>query len=467
MSDLFSSTFGESSSEPSAPTETASAPVENNEPDIESAIESHFTTASTTTETPKATEPTAPTAEQAETDAELTDEEKELKELKEYAENPNTPAFARTQIERAIKFNESLKNQYAEKETQYQTELDTLKSSRAYEEQDLVRYKHAEERLNTLSSIAAKPDDVLNVLKEVNPRIVPQVQQQLIWSAIERPDGSPDLDNLQAIVDRFAGVDGEQVKAADVLSVISAMKEGRLDPLDLDDLSYDERQRVERTRALERQAEERQRVLDQEILATESRARQDFLTRQASTWQSQIKSQAETHLSKFNLLPSANDPQEAKEFKEGVKEQILLAIQRVESTSPYLKEITQAYQLLARPDEKRRMSSMQAEAEINAYFSNPLVQSKLQAAIAEVNQAVEKTVLRQARQYKLMMKGLEAMQKEKTTARNIPRTVGDIPNAQPVTAEQLQKMTAQERHNATLQAMSDAIRQANAGGSFG
>lgn len=442
------------------------------EPNLDALTEAHFT-AKTTTDTDDAKGIVPDNDKDGDSDVEdeaqlqakvdnanaedgegLTEEK--LKELEDAAADPKTPPYLRAQIEKAVNFNRSLKAQFDEQATA----LEELKSAKTFEPQELERYKQAEDKVNSLSSITASPDEILATVKELNPRAFPEVQMKLVWDALSLPDGTPDLNNLQAVVDGWLGYDGtqERVEAKDLIKAAQAIADGRVNPIDFDEYLTDEqRQIAERLKRDDKANLERQRILDAEIENNESRARKVVLDSQLGEWQQNIRQIASTHLTKFNLVPMANDPPEAKEFKETLTEKLVAAVDKAEKQSPHMKEIAKAVDLLSKPN---KMTSAEAEAEIKSYFSNPLVEGKLKAGLAELEKAIEQTVLREARHYKLMMKGLEAMQKEKVEgARKIPRTSGESPNAKPVSAADVEKMTASERRDMALSALSDDLRQ--------
>ncbi len=442
MSELFNDVLGSDAGA------TETAVNETTETVTESTVETEIPPTETQEEITETSE--------EQTDESLTDEEKLLKELEQDIEDEKAPAFYRNKLKASLDSFGKFKTERTEEVSRLNTELETLKTSRAYDEQDLTRYKTYEEKVNTLSSIAATPEQILETLAELNPRSIPQVQQKLIWSAIEKPDGTPDYDNLQAIVDKFTTQTGA-VQVKDVLNAISAIENGTVDPLDFDEFYTEEdRNRAMRIRETEQASIERQRILDEELKATETRSRQGVVGNHLNSMTGQIRSHADTLMNKFGLAPTPDDLPEVKEWKSDIMPKLASAISQAESVSPHFKEIATAVKLLTSPT---KVSTVDAEREINAFFNNPIVQSKIGAGLAEINKAVEKVLLKEARQHKILQKGLEAMAKEKLNGtRPVPKTSSETVDKK-LTGDDVKKMSNQQRYEAGLEAFSNQLRQ--------
>lgn len=451
----FLGTTGDAAVEPTAPVESVpdSAVVADPAPDAGSAEPAPVL------ETPSPeTPPQEITGEPPVAEEQPLDEEAELKRL---AEDPSTPAFARKKIQEAMGYAGRLK---AERE-QLQSEFENFRSQFEGKEtlgpEDLERLRQAEERVYKLTSFTSAPEEILGSLKEVvQPQKLQAIKNQLTWEFLERPDGTPDLENLQVIVDRFAGEGTEAVNAKDVLNAIHALKKGTIKPYELHEFTTDAEYEVyQRTRTIEQEAEQQRNLAKQNAEFQERQTRQVLLQGVVAGVQSQFQPQVQSLFEKFHLNPVEGEPKVAAEFKQAVRQKVADVVTQATANSQSLADLSKALNLLGEPT-GTPVDSIQKE--IQEYVNSFPYQTALSRGISEMMQAVEKTVTAEAYRYKLLMMGYEQEISKGQNAREVIGAPAQTDGMKEYTPEQLSKMSAGERRHHLYTQVSEQLRAGKA-----
>jgi hypothetical protein len=466
LDELISGDAGNASAAPSdaststaTPSEPTSAPASTQDPagtGAAPALEAPGTAAPAGT--PAATPTGEPPKAEEQPVVPLTEEQQE-EELKRIAADPLTPKFAREKIEQAM----ALAGKRKATVQEFQTQLETLKSQYEGKEsltpEDLARYKEAEEKHYKLTSLSATPDEISATLKETiaAPKLQ-ALKTQYAWDFLERPDGTPDLDNLQVIVDRFVGEPGK-VSAKDAMNAINALKEGTLEPYDLHQFATTEEFESWQRRQNEEQAAVSQRQLaENNAKYQETQTRIAALTPVVNSIQQQVEVPVQELLGKLHLMPVPNEPKIAADFKAEVWSKLANIANSAVTKNPAIADIYKALNLLKDP---QGVDAPTIEAEIRSYTSSPQFTSILSKGLSELRSEFEKVAAQSAYQYKLMMMGYEQEISKGQNAREIigkPNQSDALPNYTP---EELAKMSAHDRASAVATAFSNDIRNQN------
>lgn len=397
--------------------------------------------------------------------AETPNEEEELQKV---LDDPLTPKFAREKIKQAMGYAGTLK----EKNAALQSEFDTFRSQydgkEALSQPDLERMRAAEDLQYKLSSFTATPEDILSSLKEtVGVQKLGSIKNVLAWEFLEKPDGTPDLDNLQVIVDKFSGYqDGQtRVQAKDVLNAVQALKNGHLEPFQLHEFATPEEfEAHQRARSVDAEAEKIRAVAKSNADFQERSTRSSVLQGVYQQVNSQFQPQVAELMNKFNLSPVPNEPKIATEFKQAIQEKIASAIKSAPTSNRYIGDIFKAIEFLNEPT---GVDAQAIQAEINGYVSSQPYQMTLNRGINELVESVEKIVTAEAYRYKLLMMGYEAEISKGQTAREVigaPAASAALPN---LTPEQLSQMNTSERNKHIMMQASNALRESDKANRYG
>lgn len=374
-------------------------------------------------------------------------------------DNPNSPKWFRDQLKKVAGYSGKLK---AEK-LEYQQQLENLRSQYEGKESlaptDFERMRAAEERLYKLSSYTADPQEVLTAFKEaVNPNKFVEIKNQLAWEFLETPQGEPDLENLQVIIDRFSGYkDGDpRVAAKDVLNAIQAIKRGTVKPEEFHEFASDaEYEAYQRARGMEAEAEAQRELIRANAEYQETQTRTAILQNVWGSIQSQFQPKVEELINKFQLAPVPNEPKVAAEFKQAVRERITQEVNAASSNNSSLSDVFKAIELLSKPTGQKADA---IQSEINSYVSSFPYQTALSRGMSELMQVVEKTVTAEAYRYKLLMMGYEQEVAKGQNAREVINSPRQTEVLTDYTPEQLAAMNANERRHARLQQISNELR---------
>lgn len=381
-------------------------------------------------------------------------------ELKKFAEDPKTPKFARDKIAQAMAYAGKIKETKTALEMQLEEVRKTYEGQTPLPQTDIERLRQAEERQYKLASFTATPEEVLTNLKEiVAPQKLVAIKNQLAWDFLETPDGQPDLENLQVVIDRFAGIkEGEAgVAAKDVLKAITALKRGTIKPHELHEFSSDaEFEAYQKAQGYEKEIETQKSLARANAEFQETQVRQTVISGAVGQVQQTFQPKVEALFEKFHLVPKPNEPKVATEFKQYVRDRVAAVVNEASVKSASLQDVFTALQLLSKPN------GSPAEAiqrEIQGYTSSFAYQTALSKGLEDLMGEVEKTVASEAYRYKLMMMGYE---QEVSKGQNAREIIGQ-PNQTQVlteyTQEQLASMSSKERTHAILQNASNRLRE--------
>jgi hypothetical protein len=401
-------------------------------------------------------------AVEAVADPQVPDEGLNDEEIEKLLADQNSPRWFREQLKKVANYSGKLK---AEREglqsqlTDFQTKFSEYEGKAPLAQTDLERLRAAEERQYKLSSFTSTPDEVLGSLKEViTPAKMAEIKNQLAWEFLEAADGTPDMENLQVIVDRFAGnKEGEpRVNAKDVLNAIQAIKRGTVKPEEFHEFTSDvEYDAYQRARKVESEIESQRQLAADNAKFQESQTRVSVLQNVLGDIQGQFRPQVESMLDKFQLSPAQDEPKVAAEYKQRIRERIAAEVNRVSAENPNLSDVFKAIDLLSKPSGR---TADQVRQEIQGYVTSFPYQTAVSRGLSELMSAVEKTVAQEAYHYKLLMKGYEA---EVTKGQHAREVIGQPKQTDVLTEytpEQLAAMSSRERRHTVLQQVSNQLR---------
>lgn len=403
-----------------------------------------------------------PPTGQPEPAAEPTEEETEA-QLQAALADPATPQWARKKIEEAMGYAGKLKSTRDE----YKTQLDDLtgrfgnfEGKQPIPTTDLERMTANEAKLLGLQSFTATPDEIDTQLRElVNPRTFESYQQSLVLKAMEREDGTPDLDNVQVLIDRMTGYngEGERVSAKDALAAINAMKAGELTPEDFQKFSSPEQAAEwERQRALTKQQEADQQRADQTARYYESQVRAQELQNIVYSMQNEVQAPVIKHLEDFKLMPVAGEPKVAADFKADVLAKVGSLISNAQADIPELGQLEKAMKALG---EAQGYDPQKAVAEIKAFQSSQAYQQYLSKGVSDLISKVEKVITAEALRYKYMMAGYAQELAKPNGARPVIGAPNASTNLTNLSEEDIKKLQGAEKNDAVAQIVSQGFRQ--------
>ncbi len=385
--------------------------------------------------------------------------------LRIFAENKALlPQFARDKLLPSLKmFDKAIAAKQA-----VQDEFDQYKAGFDGQEvlarDDLERYRELDERMLAVRSIAASPEDIHSFLKEQNPRIYDKFVADTAWRTFENPDGTLNLDNLQQIIDKFAGAEGK-VEAKDVFKAIEAIKDGEFDPAELYDFRDEQEQaRYDAARKEQQVAAQKAREADKLQRATEKTYRTQLVSQQAKQVEGEIRERLTKDMQKFKLDYVENEPADLQAYKQNVRQQVFFEMQRFWSENPHLRDVNMATELLQTAQGVSDTDAIQAE--VDGYLNSGAYRATMRTGLKAMYDHLETVLAKAAKQYTWMAKGYEVMEAERLkAAKKIPNKAGQTIE----TEEEMDTtgMSANEINARNAERLSRAIRAQQRGGVSG
>jgi hypothetical protein len=379
--------------------------------------------------------------------------------LQAAANDPNTPQWAREQIKKAMGYAGRLKEAKSQAEMQATELRSQYEGKEVLPPDELTRMRANDEKLLAMSSITSKPEDIISTMRELNPRAYPEVQNKLVWDALTKPDGTPNYDNLQTLVDSFAGEAGK-VSAKDVIQAITALKTGALNREDIHNFgTTEEFEAWQRQQASEAEWNAKNAQITETAKYQEQQIRQQELGGAISQVQQQLDTQISGLLDKFKLGSVPNEPKVAADYKARVNELIKQAVVNAPREIREFSELTKALEIIGKPGEKP-VDAQSAIAEVKSFLNSPSYQQIVAKGLSTLMTNIERTVAQEARFYALMNKGYELEASQAQNARPVlgqpnQATTG-LPN---LTEADLARMSAAERRDYSARQLTEGLRQ--------
>lgn len=384
---------------------------------------------------------------------ELTDEE-----IQKLMDDPKAPKWFRDKLKQVSGYSHKLRTERDTIQQQLEEFRQTYEKNQL-PETDLERMRTAEERQYKLSSFNTTPEEILSSLKEIVPnQKFEEIKSRVAWGFLETPDGQPDVDNLQVVIDRFTGyTEGDkQVSAKDVLKAIDALKRGTIEPHQLHEFASDaEYQAYEKARQIEEAAAQREQLARQNAEFQEKQTRTSVLKNVEREIQYKFQPQVEGLLDKFQLMPVEGEPKVSQDMKAAIQQRLANVIGEAQARSPHLTELWKGIEMLQKPT---GASPESIQAEINAFTNSFPYQTALSKGLRELMDVVEKTVSEEAYRYSLMMEGYKARVAKGQDAREVIGQPKQTEVLNTYTPDQLAKMSAAERRHARLMEVSNRLR---------
>lgn len=386
-------------------------------------------------------------------------EEINEEELQKLMADERAPKWYRDQLKKVSGYSAKLREERDAAQRQYD-EYKTQYESSQIPETDLERLRLAEERQYKLSSFQTSAEEILGSLQEIVPQQkIAEVKSHLAWEFLETPDGKPDLDNLQVIIDRYTGYkEGDtRVNAKDLIGAMDALKRGTISSADLQEFSSDaEYEAFKKAQALEDQISQREQLARANAEFQETQTRTSLLQNVGRSIQSQFQPKVEALLQKFQLVPVEGEPKVSADMKVAIQQKLAAVIADAQAKSAHIGDVWKGMEMLqkatgATPDK--------IQAEINAFTSSFPYQTALNKGLGELMQAVERTITQEAYIYSLAMEGYKARAAKGQESREVIGSPRQTEVLNQYTPEQLAAMSARERRQAQLKQVSDSIRE--------
>ena len=373
-------------------------------------------------------------------------EEDALAEALKAAEDPLAPKWFREQLQRTNGYVEKLKSE----KTAAEQLAAQFQGKATFDPAEIERMRGAEERIFALRSISATPEQIEQTIAELNPRQFNAFRQQTVWNALANPDGTPNLDNLQAVVDRFSGEPGK-VGAKDVLQAIDAFKNGSLSKDDLHNFAtQEEYEAYQRTQAYEQSIKARETEIAETQRYQETQVRTGEISRAAENLQSQVYGRIQPLVERFKLTPQPNEPKIATDYKNRVNERIAQIVNQSTATIPAFGEVSKAFEILGKAGEKP-IDAQSAVTEIQQFLSGAGYQTTVNKGLSELTAQIEKAVAEEASIFSLLMEGYAARQAKAGNARPVVGAPNQSAGLPKLTPEQLARMSAADRNKTVTQ----------------
>lgn len=375
-------------------------------------------------------------------------------ELEAAANEPAAPKWYRQGLERFKSRATAAETRATELEAQY-------KDKEVLPQPDIERLRAAEDLRFKLQSITATPEELIETIKAENPRAFPDLQNHLVWNALEKPDGTPDFDNLQFIVDKFMG--GPGVSAKDFLAAGQALKAGTITSDQLHEFNtVEEYESFQRAQEREKSLEARQTALDNNAKYQETQIRTGELTQAVNQLQTQINSSIAPLMDKFKLAPVPNEPKVAVDYKAKINQRIAAVVNSAPEQIREIGEIRKAVELLGKPTGS---DAQAAVTEIKSFLASPSFQQNTAKGISTLMTKIEGIVSEEAYHYKLLMLGLEQENSKAKTARPIVGAANQGANLPKLTEADLAKLSAAERREHSALQLTEELRSQKYGAS--
>ena len=400
--------------------------------------------------------------EPVKTETTLTAEEAAA-ELERVAADPMTPKFARDKITEAMNWAKQEKQRATQAETLANELKQQYDGKSVIDPADLERQQKIEDDYLKITSFAATPVEILNSLNEVIPsQKLGEVQSHLAWSYLEQPDGTPNFDNLQVVLDRFLGVKdaGDRVSAQDVIQAAKALQNGTIEPYQLHTFETDEEaQAHQRSVQLQREAESYREQQKQNAQFQESQTREAVLQNVYQTMQQRVDPQINGLLSKLHLDVKANEPEALASLKGEIRTRVGQMLNEFAGKNKSLSEVAKALEILKQPD-----GSMPDDVrkQIEGYTNSKAFQTQLSRGLSEAMTEITKFANKQAYIYKMAAQGYELESQKGQRAREVVGKSGQTKPTKSLTESELKNMSAEDYLDYSLKSSSAKLRSASA-----
>lgn len=375
-------------------------------------------------------------------------------ELRAIAENPATPAFAREKMKQTFAVADKVKADFEALQTEYNGFKSQYEGKEILDTPEIERLKEAEARYLRIASFGTTPEDLDAQLKEANPSVYRDYSIHKVWQTLEKPDGTPDFENLQAVFDRFTG--DKRVDAKTALEAIQALADEKLSPTDWREFTSDEEYSAfQRAQELERQNLETKQHLKAEREFQEIQNRTTLLQQSVGQIQSQFQPAVEQLMEKFKLNPVPNEPKIVSDFKADTQARIAHIANSAATNNPAIAEAFRVLQMLGKPT---GLSGQDIQKEIQQVTTSYAFTANVQKGISTLLKEIEKVVTADALRLKYLARGYDLENSNQEKARAVvgnPNQSANLPN---YSQEQLAGMNARERNHLLNMQISNELR---------
>lgn len=383
-----------------------------------------------------------------------------LEQLKALAEDKNTSPFLRKPIQAAIQYAEKIESEKSKLSEELSGFREKFGDYSQLSKEDLERLATIEEQVYNLASYSSDPQTFVKTLSEFVPsNRLDEIKSYLAWEFLETPDNRPNVENLQVIVDRFAGESGK-VSAKDVLAAIESLRDGRITSEDLMGFStVDEYEEYLKRKSYEDEIKKRESFIEENARYQESVTRSMVLQNVINSVHSSFQPQVHNVLSKFNLVPTPNEPEVSLNMKREIQEKLAEEVNRFVKEERHLADVMRALELLSQPN---GTPVSQIQSEIDSYINSFAYKTALNKGMSALISHIEKVAAKEAYKYKLLMDGYKYQVERKNNAPNsgtLNLQTGKYDN---IVNGSSSEMSSKERLHTKLMNISNMLRGQNA-----
>ncbi|MBX3288366.1 MAG: hypothetical protein KF855_03380 [Acidobacteria bacterium] len=406
-----------------------------------------------TPETQEANTELSTAGEEAEpSPAELSEEE-----LESLSKDDDLPANTRNQIKQAWAIVGKRKEALANLQSEFDTYKQQYEGKSYLEQAEIERLRAAEELEYKLTDYTARPDDVLDVIKEKNPQIHEKVLQEAAWRALEDAEGKPNLTNLQAFIDRASAQFGDnKVNVQDVLKFIEGSASGTLDPSEVYQFgTVEEYESHRRAREQESVMRQQQELAKKNLEFAEEQGRQTIVSQQVSQIRQSFTQKLDAIRNNLKLAPIEGEPTVLADFKQQINEELGVFINTRSAGNPHLQAALNTLEKLM----KANGSGPEAYGrEIQQVLGMPGFKNRLDKGLADIASAAEKYLAQKAAQAALMAEGYAARQSKRPKPRAVTKSPNEAVNTETLSEEELAGLSGRERVDYEARKMTEQIR---------
>lgn len=380
-------------------------------------------------------------------------------EIERLIADPNSPKWYRKQLERFQKYIGRLKSEVEELKTktsnplQMQSEQESVKQI----DPEIELLSTMKDKLMKLSSVVASPEEVVGALEEIiPPSKINEIKNHIAWEFLELPDGRPNLDSIQVIIDRIAGSGegGQKVNARDVLNAIEALKRGVVTPEMFLEFSSDaEYESYKKMEQLRKEMEQQYNEVKAAKEFQEKQTRVTLLQPVVDKVKEDVSTRINTLLTKYNLNESQQDPEPISKYKASMIERIGEFVNKYAEQNPYLADVFRSIDLLTNP---RGFDVDKIRKEIESFTNSYNYKAAVNRGLSDLTRELERIIADESNRFKIFVRGYEYEFKNTSTAPNLQK---GTPATTTYSKEELDKMNSSDRRRLIYQSVSEKLRQ--------
>lgn len=390
----------------------------------------------------------------------VTDDSEPLSEeqIDKLLSDQTTPKWFREQLKRFSKYTGKLKSELEELKAK-SVSVTEQQVPEIQQDPEIELLKQYGDKLMKLSSFTSSPKEIVDSLEQIIPPTrLNEIKNQIAWEFFETPDGQPDLDNLQVLVDRFSSwKEGEpRVKAKDVLDAIKAIKNGVVSPESFREFSSEaEYQAYLRMKKLEEELEAQYEAAKSNKEFQEQQTRITLLQKVVDEVKVDVDKKVTGMLSKYNLDIKPSEPEPIVKYKQMMMERIGDFVNRFAERNQYLSDVLKSIDLLSKP---RGYDINRIQNEIQSFSQSFNFKTAVNKGLSDLTRELEKILADESQRFKFFVRGYETELNKGQSGAPVFSNISGQSNTS-YTKEELDKMDSARRRAMIYESVSNQLRQ--------